>query len=128
MMFKQINMKTTAICFTYIACVVAILSMFSCTNKNKQDILNQGICDTSNTKYSTVISPIITTSCNTQSGCHGGASLGSVSLESYQDVKDRVTDIVNRVNSGNMPKNNSKLDDCSISKIESWVNKGAQNN
>ncbi len=127
MMFKQINTNMKTFLVFCVFCVM-IFSVFSCTNRNKQDIIENSICDTTITKYSTVISTIITTNCNTQSGCHGGVSLGSVSLESYQDVKDRAADIVNRINSGNMPKNNPKLSDCNILKIETWVNKGAQNN
>ena len=100
----------------------------SCTNKNKQDLLNTMVCDTTNTKFSTVINQIIVTQCNTQSGCHGAPSLGSISLEGYQNVYDNYAEILTRIKSGNMPKNNPALDVCSILKIENRINKGAQNN
>lgn len=84
-------------------------------------------CDTVNTKYASVIAPILQTNCNTN-GCHGGSSASSILLENYQQVKDNYANILTRINSGNMPKNNPKLDDCKINKIQTWVNKGAQNN
>lgn len=99
-----------------------------CTNHNKQTILGNGFCDTSNTKFAAVIQPIIQTHCNTQSGCHGGINYGSIPLESFQNIKDKYSDILSRIKSGNMPKGNPKLDDCTILKFETWVNKGAQNN
>ena len=127
MMFKQINPQNFTRPLIYSLIIMMTAITFSCTNHNKQDILHLNICDTSITKYSTTISTIISNNCASQSGCHGPLP-GSVSLEIYQNVKDRATDIVNRIKAGNMPKNNPKLDDCTILKIETWVNKGALNN
>ena len=127
-MFKQITLSRKALFFFPLFISALIATFSSGTNRKKQDLLNVTVCDTANAKYSNAISVIVTNSCNTQAGCHGSASPGSVVLESYQSVKDRTGDILSRIQSGNMPKNNAKLDDCSIAKFESWVNKGALNN
>lgn len=103
-----------------------ILSLSSCTYRNTQEILGS-VCDTSNTKYSTFVSNFISTNCNSKGGCHG-VSPGSISLEAYSDVSSVASDILDRIKSGNMPKGGTKLDDCSIERFETWVNKGARNN
>ncbi|HMN33617.1 MAG TPA: hypothetical protein PKA54_09600 [Chitinophagaceae bacterium] len=111
----------------------SILSLFiivniflACTNKNKQELIAQ--CDVSNLSYVNDIVPILNTHCNSQSGCHGGVDIGSISLETYTDAKDNIDDILVRIKTGNMPKNNSKLEDCLISKIQEWKNLGTPNN
>lgn len=112
-----------------VAFSVMLLTLFSsCTYRNTEDILGS-ICDTSGIKYSTYIQNTIQTHCNSESGCHG-VSAGSISLESYTQVTENgvPTDILSRIKSGNMPKGAAKLDDCTISKIEKWVNDGAPNN
>jgi hypothetical protein len=124
------NKKT--ILFTLSAIILFIGIMNSCSYKNKETLLGSTTCDTINTKFGGVIMPIITTQCNTQSGCHG-ASAGSITLETYQEVKDNLPAILDRINrastaSGFMPKNNPKLDACSISQIQTWSNRGALNN
>ncbi len=109
--------------------IVSIGIMQGCTYAHKDKVLgNSGICDTTNTKFAAVIQPIITTYCNTQSGCHGGSNLGSISLEGYNNVKDNYTSILSRIKSGNMPQGSPKLDDCTILKVQTWVDRGAQNN
>lgn len=126
-MFKQDNTgKRIKATLLFIGVVSACT--IGCTNRNRQEIMATNMCDTTLTTYSAIVSNIITTKCNDQSGCHGSASPGSVSLQSYQNVKDRITDILDRIKSGNMPKSNPNLDDCTILKIETWANKGAINN
>jgi hypothetical protein len=107
--------------------ILLFISAFSsCKNNNRQTLLG-GICDTTNTKFATVIYPIIITHCNTQSGCHG-ASPGSISLEGYDNIKAAYPSILEQIKSGNMPKGASALDLCTITKIQTWVNRGANNN
>jgi hypothetical protein len=116
-----------------------ILSLFiwvtlysSCSNNSKEELLNLSVCDTTAVKFSTTIMPIFTASCNSQTGCHGSVGQGSVLLESYDNIMDNTstTAILTYIKaSANwMPKNNPKLDDCSINKIQAWVNQGALNN
>ena len=107
--------------------LLSFLFILSCTNNNRQDILKNSICDTTDTRFASVVYPIIVTNCNTATGCHG-ASPGSVSLEGYTNVKDNYTAILEQINMGVMPKGGSPLDPCLITKIQTWVNRGAQNN
>lgn len=121
-------MKNT-LSISLVGSIVILLILQSCSYAHKDKVLgNSGICDTTNTKFATVIQPMMTTYCNTQSGCHGGSNLGSISLEGYDNIKDNYSSILTRINSGNMPKGSPKLDDCSIQKVQTWVNRGAQNN
>jgi hypothetical protein len=51
-----------------------------------------------------------------------------MSLEGYANVNSNYAEILTRIKSGNMPKGASKLDDCTISKIETWIGRGHQDN
>lgn len=89
-------------------------------------------CDSVDMNYIEDISPILELSCN---GCH------SSSVASGGVVTDNYSDILIVVQSGqlsgainwddgytNMPFNQSKLDDCTINKINNWINDGAPEN
>lgn len=108
--------------------IITCLSMFnSCTYKSKEELLAGVTCDTTGITYTSTIQQLVTTHCNAQSGCHG-ASPGSVSLITYQNVKDNVDNVMSEIESGGMPKGASKLDICTISKFQTWVNHGAPQN
>lgn len=112
---------------TRIVLVAAFFSalLHSCTNHNQQTLLG-GICDTSDTKFSTVVNPIITSKCVS---CHNNStSAAGVNLEGYSNVAARYQDILRVMNNGSMPKNGDRVDDCSITKIATWVGRGKQNN
>lgn len=93
---------------------------------------NAGGCETQNMSYQNDINPIINNNCV---GCHNSTlAQGNIRLDNYNGVAAAV-------NSGRlegaitwaagytpMPYNQSKLDQCSIDKIKSWVNDGAPNN
>jgi hypothetical protein len=93
---------------------------------------NPGGCDTVNVTFSGTIRPILHNNCM---GCHSGANppLG-VSLETYAGVLSVVNDgrlhkAVNHLPGASaMPKGGNKLPDCTVSKINAWINKGASNN
>ena len=91
-------------------------------------------CDTTNVTFSGTVYPIMQTFCK---GCHQASNAqGGVDLTGY-------TNVLAQVNNGKlmktvkweigpgivaMPYNASKLNDCTISKLQSWINAGAQNN
>jgi hypothetical protein len=89
-------------------------------------------CDTVNVTFSGTIRPILQNNCL---GCHSGTNppLG-VSLESYSGVMAVVNDgrfrrAVNHLPGASaMPKGGNKLPDCTVNKINAWLNKGASNN
>ncbi|HOY14742.1 MAG TPA: hypothetical protein PLY70_16465, partial [Saprospiraceae bacterium] len=71
-------------------------------------------------------------SCN---GCHNSVTKsGGISLDNYAGVK-RIVDAKRLYGamarlSGfvPMPQGQNKLDDCTIKKIKTWIDEGAQNN
>ncbi|MCK5856795.1 MAG: hypothetical protein KAG64_04855 [Bacteroidales bacterium] len=103
----------------------------SCHYDNYDDLVIQGAaCDTISLTYSVDIAPIMSSHCTS---CHGGAApAANIALENYSDVK------VSALNGGllgtvehasawsPMPKNQPKLVDCTISKLNAWINQGVK--
>ena len=84
-------------------------------------------CITENVTYSDDIESILS-GC-TASSCHGsGSSVGS--LDGYEDAKTfagfgRILGALrHEPGFSPMPKNRDKLDDCSIAKVEAWIEAG----
>jgi len=121
-----------------IAALAALVGIAGCY-RDKADQLYPnsggiGACDTANVTYSGTIKGIVEQHCAI-SGCHDGSSYPAYPMNSYSDI---ITYCVStnkllgsiRHESGfvAMPQGAPKLDDCTINKITSWVNNGAQNN
>lgn len=103
-----------------------------CYKDNKEDMYPSGTttCDTTGITYTADIQALVNTSC-ALSGCHDAATAsGSYALNSYANVKVIADNgrFLATITSGTMPKNASKLDDCSISKVRSWIRDGAPEN
>ncbi len=87
-------------------------------------------CDTTNVKYSTVISPLFTSVCLS---CHGSGS--DADFSSYSALSDYLSGdsqtLLNDINyvsgSTHMPPS-GKLDSCSIKKITIWIHAGYPGN
>ena len=104
---------------------IFIFTLNSCTNNNKETLLGS-ICDTTDTKFATVVNPVITSKCIS---CHSDASQsGGINLEGYDNVKANYVALLSTMKDGSMPKGSDRIDDCIITKIQTWVNRGAQNN
>ena len=89
-------------------------------------------CNTVNVSYSGFIAPLFTTFCN---GCHsGGNPSGGLLLNSYNGVKavaqnGRLIGAISwSAGFQKMPQSGNKLSNCSIDKIQAWINDGAPNN
>ncbi len=91
-------------------------------------------CDTTSVSYSNQIVSILNAQCNY---CHGAAANsigGGIYLNTYAALKPYVNNgsflnsILQNGKASAMPKNGAKMDNCSILKIQSWINKGALNN
>ncbi len=91
-------------------------------------------CDTTSVtaKFSSDVLPVMNTSCNV-SGCHNSTDAASgVILDTYAGIKIQANngrlmssmDIIN----GTMPKGGAKLANCTILKIQQWINSGTPNN
>ncbi len=93
-------------------------------------------CDSSNTKFSTFVSPLIVSKCAT-SGCHNASSSAAgINLEGYNNIKNYITrsqstffgSIKHSSGFSAMPKGGSKISNCDITKLQLWVDGGMLNN
>lgn len=92
-------------------------------------------CDTTVTKFSTEIKPILQSSCLS---CHSNSAAqgngGGIKLQDYADVKTNVLNgrligsIDHSSGFSSMPKGGGKLTDCNILIIKTWITKGTLNN
>jgi|SRR3569832_1524949 len=91
-------------------------------------------CDTSdNITYSNQLKPIFDVSCGTNNtACHSSSgSEGHYGLATYNDALQDVSNgtLMDRLTTNDpskmMPKNGSRLPDCIISEIQTWVNNQA---
>ncbi len=93
---------------------------------------NSGTCVTTNMSFATNIKPIIDANCL---GCHSsaGGSSGGYDFATYAGVKSAVTasklyeSVVQNGSAVSMPPA-SKLNQCNIDQIKSWVDAGALDN
>ena len=106
------------------------LVLISCTSDNYEDYYGEK-CDDSNVSYSASIQPLLQNRCIS---CHNSNfPSGGVRLDNFSEVKKQVDSgrllgsIKHEPEYAPMPQG-SKLDDCSINKVEIWINNGAQNN
>jgi len=118
--------------------VYGVISMASCYYDNKDQMYPQVVvaaCDTTTVNYSTTITAIMNTHCNS---CHSTAAAassgGGIALDNYTAVKAFVSNgklygsMAHNGMASPMPKNMEKLDNCTINKIAVWINRGALNN
>ncbi len=107
------------------------LFLSSCYYDNYDDLAaDVGTCDTISMSYSMDVAPIMTQYCIS---CHGGAApAGNIALENYNDVKVSALNgsLLGTMDHASgwsaMPKNQSKLDVCTISKVSAWINQGVK--
>lgn len=106
---------------------------------DKEELLYpvSNVCDTTSVSYSLMVEPIVKSNCYT---CHSNAVAqtagAGISLEGHANfsgfVTNNTTKFLNAVKhepgASPMPKGGNKLPNCDISKIEAWINQGAQNN
>lgn len=90
-------------------------------------------CDTTAITYLQTIQPIIAQNC--LGSCHSQASqIGGIVLEGHTALADVAATgallgaIKHEPGFSAMPQGQAKLDDCTILKIEKWVNDGSPNN
>ena len=123
---------TTKLLKSFFVIGIAIY-MQSCYYDNVEDLYPQlPECDTTNVTYSNDIWPIINSNCTS---CHGGnAPAGNIRLENYNDISSAANNgsllgtIRHEDGWSPMPKGGGKLNDCDITKIETWVNQGTPDN
>ena len=95
-------------------------------------------CDTTGTmSFASDIVPILSSGCgSTDNSCHHTDNSDSdIGLDTYEDVKTQIENdnqflksIVHDPAVTPMPQGGGSLDECSILKIESWINNGYADN
>lgn len=109
--------------------LLLVIFTLSCSNDNYEEFYGDNACDTLNVSFSEVIDPIMTRNCKT---CHFQGNGTGVTLVSYEDIKASAENgsllgsIKHEQGWSPMPQG-GKMDDCTISKIEAWVNNGTPN-
>lgn len=119
--------------FTFLILATMIIISGGCYYDNEEDLYpNTAECDTLNITYETAIAPIMANSCNS---CHSGtAPSGGIKTDSYNDLSviansGRLWGAVSHAQGYSpMPKDQAKLSDCALTKIEKWINSGLPEN
>jgi hypothetical protein len=102
----------------------------SCSSDNEEEFYNQIGCDVENVSFSSTIDPIIDQNCKS---CHFNGNRTGVTLVTYENIKisaesgELLGSIKHLPGYDPMPQG-GKLDDCTIEKIETWINNGTPNN
>ena len=117
-----------------------VMALSSCYHDNEEELYGTSpttTCDlTTVVKFSTVVSPLMTTKC-ASSGCHSTTSKAAgINLGSYDAIKAYVTSSkatflgsINQTSGySSMPKGDVKMADCDIKKVESWITATMPNN
>ena len=117
-----------------LACILTSALLGSCYY-DKAELLypdSKLPCDTTAvSKYSTDVLPIMSSSCN-MSGCHNTTDAASgVILDTYAGVKVQALNgrlMGSTSATGTMPKGANKLLNCTLAKIQKWIDSGTPNN
>ena len=112
--------------------LLATIFLSSCYYDNYDDLAaGPGDCDTTAMTYTADIAPIMMAYCTS---CHSGAApAGNIALENYNNVRASALNgsLLGTMDHASgwpaMPKNQPKLDVCTISKVSAWINQGTIN-
>jgi hypothetical protein len=119
--------------FAVVASFMSLVVFFQACTYDKEILIPPSDCsDTVNVSFSATIEPLLRANCFS---CHGnGSNLGSVSLETYDNVKALAVSgrllgsISHSIGFVAMPAGADKLDDCSINAVRIWIDEGGRNN
>lgn len=124
--------KLQALLNTFILATVVALLFSGCYYDVEEELYpSSGTCDTTAITYAATIAPIMNQYCVS---CHSGsAPSGSIDLSSYANVKASADDgslygsMSHDPNWSEMPKGGNKVDDCTLLKLQIWINNGTPN-
>lgn len=115
-----------------IAIIGLLVCQIGCTFRNEEDLFADELCVTTDVTYSTFVRPLIDNQCVS---CHNSTlPSGNVNLENYEELSVYVNNgqffgaVSHDPGFSPMPQDGPRLADCSIKKIESWIDKGFPNN
>jgi len=113
---------------------IMLVFFTSCTWHNEVEYFGDvtDSCSTANMSFAVDVNPIMQNSCIS---CHSsGYASGGVNLEGYDNIKpyaqsgELMKVIMHKPGVSPMPQNSDKLPDCTINKINAWVEQGIKNN
>ncbi len=116
--------------------VILMTLLTSCYYDKEEELYGVTPCQTQNISYSTNVLPVLQAQCYS---CHGASTAATngagINLEGYTALsaylqanqKTFLGAIKQEVGYAPMPKG-GRLDNCTISQIESWINAGYPNN
>ena len=111
---------------------ILCLALFSSCTYNKEELLYNNSCDTSNVKYSVQIVNTLVANCIS---CHSGASAsGGIMLDDHTNVRavaisGKLLGSINHAPGYRaMPDFAPKLPECRIAEIRTWIRNGMLNN
>jgi hypothetical protein len=111
-----------------------VLGSSGCTYHNEEEYFNteQNTCVTENISFANDIQPILNANCVS---CHNATdTYANVNLSDFANTEKvaktglLLSVIKHETGFKQMPQGQPKLDDCTIAKIEAWVNDGFKNN
>lgn len=112
--------------------LIAVFYISSCYVSNEEDLFINFNCNTEAVSFEREIRPILANNCLV---CHSeAANLGNVTLQKHEDIIPYIQNgsllgsIRHDAGFAPMPENTSRINNCSISQIESWIEAGAPNN
>lgn len=116
--------------FYPLLCLGLTAVVWSCTKDNAQDVF--GDCNPVDVKLSTDINPIFAANCL---GCHDTQNaFGGIDLTNYTHVKQladngKLYGAINHEQGFSvMPPSGTKLPECDIETIKTWIDEGSENN
>lgn len=117
----------------YLLIILSLMFLFSsCYYDSQEDLYpKSGICDTTNVTYESSIKPIMQQYCT---GCHGSSNPSAgIDLSTYDLCIQYGQDgslygsMLQDGSYSDMPKNANRVDDCTLNKIQIWINNGYPN-
>jgi hypothetical protein len=124
-------MNTRKLKLLLAACVCCV-TVAGCYYDNVEELYPDG-CRTNDVRYADHVVPIL--EANNCLSCHNdGDEQGGINLEGYENVLERVEDgsLMGSVRQQQdweaMPLTGNKMSNCSIDRLQSWIDAGALNN
>lgn len=112
--------------------LMTVLYISGCYVSNEEDLFINFNCKTDEISFEREIKPILANNCLV---CHSAAAnLGNITLQTHEDIIPYIQNgsllgsVRHDAGFSPMPENTSRINDCSISQIESWIEAGAPNN
>lgn len=116
----------------FLSILIFLLALLSSCTYNKEELLYNNACDTSNVKYSVQVQNTLAANCIS---CHAGATAeGGIKLDDYTSVRAAAISgrllgaISHAPGYRGMPDLAPKLPECRIAEIRTWIRNGMLNN